>query len=110
MATFIPPKRGKVVAVLVPPPAAPAGAEGLHGVLRGSVIIPPGLDLTAPGLGRRAHGCGTGHPTPVSAVVLDTCALLWLAQGEDMAPGGCRGMLSRLLCARARAEAGRSRL
>jgi hypothetical protein len=51
MATFIPPKRGKVVAVLVPPPAAPAGAEGLHGVLRDSVIIPPELDLTAPGWG-----------------------------------------------------------
>lgn len=44
-------KRGKVVAVLVPPPAAPAGVEGLHGFMRGSVIVPPGLDLTAPSWG-----------------------------------------------------------
>ena len=40
-------KRGKVVAVLVPPPAAPAGVEGLHGFMRGSVQVPEGLDLTA---------------------------------------------------------------
>ncbi len=39
-------KRGKVVAV-VTKPAAPAAGD-LHGFLRGSVIIPPDLDLTAP--------------------------------------------------------------
>jgi len=41
-------KRGKVVAVLVPPAAAPAEIGALHGCLRGSVVIPDGLDLTAP--------------------------------------------------------------
>ena len=39
-------KRGKVVAVVTKPAATAAG--DLHGFLRGSVIIPAGLDLTAP--------------------------------------------------------------
>jgi prevent-host-death family protein len=39
-------KRGKVVAVVMKPPAPAAG--DLHGFLRGSVIVAPGLDLTAP--------------------------------------------------------------
>lgn len=39
-------KRGKVVAVVTKPPATAAG--DLHGFLRGSVIVPPDLDLTAP--------------------------------------------------------------
>ncbi|WP_244458732.1 type II toxin-antitoxin system Phd/YefM family antitoxin [Roseomonas fluvialis] len=39
-------KRGKVVAVVTKPPATEAG--DLHGFLRGSVIVPPDLDLTAP--------------------------------------------------------------
>ena len=39
-------KRGKVVAVVTRPPAPAAG--DLHGFLRGSVVVPPGLDLTAP--------------------------------------------------------------
>ncbi|WP_137123975.1 type II toxin-antitoxin system Phd/YefM family antitoxin [Roseomonas sp. HF4] len=39
-------KRGRVVAVVTKPPATSAG--DLHGFLRGSVIIPPDLDLTAP--------------------------------------------------------------
>jgi prevent-host-death family protein len=41
-------KRGVPVAVLVPPPAEAADVERLHGLLRGSVVVPPGLDLTAP--------------------------------------------------------------
>mgnify|MGYP002779613961 FL=1 len=41
-------KRGKVVAVVVKPPATAAEAKGLHGALRGRVIIPEGFDLTAP--------------------------------------------------------------
>ena len=41
-------KRGVPVAVLVPPPAEAALVKQLHGFLRGSVIIPPELDLTAP--------------------------------------------------------------
>ncbi len=41
-------KRGIPVAVLVPPAAEGAAVEGLHGFLRGSVVIPPDVDLTAP--------------------------------------------------------------
>jgi prevent-host-death family protein len=41
-------KRGKVVAVLVPPSAADVGAAPLHGVLRGSVHGAEAVDLTAP--------------------------------------------------------------
>jgi prevent-host-death family protein len=41
-------KRGRVVAVIVPPPSQAEAVAGLHGFLRGSVISPPGLDLTAP--------------------------------------------------------------
>jgi antitoxin (DNA-binding transcriptional repressor) of toxin-antitoxin stability system len=48
-------KRGMVVAVVTRPPAPAAG--DLRGFLRGSVVIPPGLDLTAP----------TGSPEPTNA-------------------------------------------
>ncbi len=41
-------KRGVPVAVLVPPPAERGEVERLHGFLRGSVVIPPEIDLTAP--------------------------------------------------------------
>ncbi len=41
-------KRGVAVAVLVPPAAEAAQVERLHGFLRGSVVIPPEVDLTAP--------------------------------------------------------------
>ena len=41
-------KRGKPVAMIVPPPAEALEVEGLYGLLRGSVIIPEGVDLTAP--------------------------------------------------------------
>jgi hypothetical protein len=41
-------KRGKVVAVLTPPEVSEAEAAGLHGFMKGSVILPPGFDLTAP--------------------------------------------------------------
>lgn len=41
-------KRGIPVAVLVPPPAEAAEVERLHGFLRGSVVVPPEIDLTAP--------------------------------------------------------------
>jgi len=41
-------KRGVPVAVLLPPPAEAADVERLHGLLRGSVVVPPGLDLAAP--------------------------------------------------------------
>lgn len=40
-------KRGKVVAVLVPPPSREEEAAQLHGFMRGSVIIPDRVDLTA---------------------------------------------------------------
>jgi antitoxin (DNA-binding transcriptional repressor) of toxin-antitoxin stability system len=39
-------ERGKVVAILVPPPSCEEAAQ-LHGFMRGSVIIPDGVDLTA---------------------------------------------------------------
>ena len=41
-------KRGKAVAVLTPPASAAPALETLHGFMRGSVIIPPGFDLTEP--------------------------------------------------------------
>lgn len=41
-------KRGRVVAVLIPPEDAAAQVRQLHGFMRGSVTIPPGFDLTAP--------------------------------------------------------------
>ncbi|MBX9698817.1 MAG: type II toxin-antitoxin system Phd/YefM family antitoxin [Acetobacteraceae bacterium] len=42
-------KRGKVVAVLTPPPqAVPVTLDDIYGFMRGSVIIPEGLDLTQP--------------------------------------------------------------
>jgi prevent-host-death family protein len=41
-------KRGVPVAVLVPPPADAGELARLHGFLRGSVVIPPEIDLTVP--------------------------------------------------------------
>jgi prevent-host-death family protein len=41
-------KRGVPVAVLVPPPADTVEVERLHGFMRGSVVVPPEIDLTAP--------------------------------------------------------------
>lgn len=43
-------KRGKVVAMLVPPLDEPAAVRQLHGFLRGSVVVPTGVDLTEPAL------------------------------------------------------------
>ena len=48
LARVIVTKRGVPVAVVVPPPTEAVEVERLHGFLRGSVIVPPGLDLTAP--------------------------------------------------------------
>ena len=41
-------KRGVAVAVLAPPASEVAQVERLHGFLRGSVLIPSDIDLTAP--------------------------------------------------------------
>lgn len=41
-------KRGRVVAILTPPPVAADEVRKLHGFMRGSVMIPPGTDLTRP--------------------------------------------------------------
>lgn len=41
-------KRGKVVALLVPPATPEEAVQGLHGFLRGSVAVPEEVDLTAP--------------------------------------------------------------
>ncbi len=40
-------KRGRAVAVLLPP-EEPGDFARLHGFMRGSVIAPPGFDFTAP--------------------------------------------------------------
>ncbi|HVY34333.1 MAG TPA: hypothetical protein VG960_07905 [Caulobacteraceae bacterium] len=41
-------KRGKTVAILNPPDEKDPALPDLHGFMRGSVVIPPDLDLTAP--------------------------------------------------------------
>ena len=41
-------KRGKLVAILIPPASRREAVEQLHGFLRGSVIVPEVVDLTAP--------------------------------------------------------------
>ena len=39
----------RVEAVVLPaPPPEPAAVQELHGFLRGSVVMPPGIDLTEP--------------------------------------------------------------
>ncbi|MDO9708433.1 hypothetical protein [Paracraurococcus lichenis] len=43
---------GQVVAILTPPEAAPTAGADIYGFMRGSVVIPPGYDLTAPVLER----------------------------------------------------------
>lgn len=41
-------KRGRLVTVLIPLASQREAVEQLHGFLRGSVIVPEGVDLTAP--------------------------------------------------------------
>ncbi len=41
-------KRGKLVAVVTPPPTQADEAPSLYGFMEGSVVIPQRLDLTAP--------------------------------------------------------------
>jgi len=41
-------KRGRVVGVLPPPDSEADAVARLHGFMRGSVVVPPGLDLTEP--------------------------------------------------------------
>ena len=41
-------KRGQPVAVLTPPDDRRDAVRSVHGFLRGSVIVPAGLDLSAP--------------------------------------------------------------
>ena len=41
-------KRGRIVAVLLPPDDQPEAVRQLHGFMRGSVVVPDGVDLTAP--------------------------------------------------------------
>jgi antitoxin (DNA-binding transcriptional repressor) of toxin-antitoxin stability system len=44
-------KRGRVVAVLTPPPEErPLTLDDIYGFMRGSVIFPEGFDFTAPAL------------------------------------------------------------
>ena len=80
-------KRGRPVAVLVPPDDARDAVRRIHGFLRGSVVIPPGTDLTAPD-SRSAIRCGGRTIAPMTAtpgaVLLDTCAVIWLANGDRL--------------------------
>lgn len=41
-------KRGKAVAILTPPEADAAAVHQIHGFMRNSVVVPEGIDLTAP--------------------------------------------------------------
>ena len=41
-------KRGRTVAILTPPETREEAVRNLYGFMEGSVIIPPGFDLTAP--------------------------------------------------------------
>ena len=41
-------KRGRVVGVLLAPASHAAAVRHLHGFMRGSVVVPPGIDLTEP--------------------------------------------------------------
>ncbi len=41
-------KRGRVVAVLIPPEDEAAQVRQLHGFMRGTVVIPAATDLTEP--------------------------------------------------------------
>ncbi|MSP01657.1 MAG: type II toxin-antitoxin system Phd/YefM family antitoxin [Acetobacteraceae bacterium] len=41
-------KRGRIVGVLLPPDHEPDAVRQLHGFMRGSVVVPPVIDLTAP--------------------------------------------------------------
>jgi prevent-host-death family protein len=52
-------KRGKTVAVLTPPKTQAEAVKSLHGFMRGSVVIPDGVDLTAP-TGEDDFGADTG--------------------------------------------------
>lgn len=41
-------KRGRAVAVLIPPDEGATALESLHGFMRGSVVVPDSIDLTEP--------------------------------------------------------------
>jgi antitoxin (DNA-binding transcriptional repressor) of toxin-antitoxin stability system len=43
-------RRGEVVAVISPPPSKEGAIRAVHGSMKGSVLIPAGLDLTRPAL------------------------------------------------------------
>lgn len=67
-------KRGRPVAVLLPPDDAEEAVRQIHGFMRGSVVIPKGVDLTSSALDepfdaasdrlhRRRHSCSTPAPS-----------------------------------------------
>ncbi|HEX5236852.1 MAG TPA: hypothetical protein VFW39_00085 [Sphingomicrobium sp.] len=41
-------RRGKVVAIVKPPPAMEEKANSVHGCMKGMALIAPGVDLTEP--------------------------------------------------------------
>jgi prevent-host-death family protein len=48
-------KRGRPVAVLMPPQGDREAVEALYGCMEGSVVVPSGFDLTAPVLEEQLH-------------------------------------------------------
>jgi prevent-host-death family protein len=51
-------KRGRPVAVLVPPDDEQDAVRKIHGFLRGTVVIPPDVDITAPVLDEAFDAAG----------------------------------------------------
>jgi hypothetical protein len=54
-------KRGRVVGVLLPPDSEADAVHRLHGFMRGTVVVPPEIDLTEP-ISTEAFAAEDGHP------------------------------------------------
>lgn len=54
-------KRGRVVGVLLPPDNESDAVRHLHGFMRGSVAVPPEIDLTEPA-GHETFAAENGDP------------------------------------------------
>jgi antitoxin (DNA-binding transcriptional repressor) of toxin-antitoxin stability system len=54
-------KRGRVVGVLLPPDSEADAVRRLHGFMRGTVVVPPEIDLTEP-VSTEAFAAEDGHP------------------------------------------------
>ena len=80
-------KRGRPVAMLVPPHDEQDAVRRIHGFLRGSVVLPKGSGFDRSDTGRtircsiRSIASMTEAP---GGVLLDTCAVIWLANGDRL--------------------------